>query len=144
MPPGSGRRRLLWQITFTIPERCRIMRRFFPPIVIGFVLFGVFLLGVSVKLNTISFGCSVNGPKWYLDLPPIVGLLQAALCLPGIIAAIVGPFFFGDSDAMLYFNLFFGQSVGYWLAGHAVNWLFRAVRNARRPQTPTSPDHARP
>ena len=105
-----------------------MVRRLFPPIVIGFVLFGVLLLGVSVRLNTISFGCSVNAPKWYLDLPPIVGLLQVGLCLPGMLAAIVGPFFFGDSDAMLYINLFVGQALTYWLAGHAVNWLARAIR----------------
>jgi hypothetical protein len=140
MPLGSGGRHLLWQTTFTIREACQIMRRLFPSVVIGFVLFGVLLIGVSLRLNTLSFGCSVSVPKWYLDLPPIIGLLQVVLCLPGIAAAIVGPFLFGDSDTMLYFNLFFGQSLAYWLAGHAANWFVRAVRNARPPQTPTASD----
>jgi hypothetical protein len=104
-----------------------MVRRLFPRIVIGFVAFGVVFLLICLKLNILFFGCAANSPQWYSTAPRIVQFLPA-LCLPGFLAAIAGPCVFGDSDAMLYFNLFFGQALGYWLVGHAANWLVRAVR----------------
>jgi hypothetical protein len=104
-----------------------MFRRFFPPIVIGFVLFGVFVLGLCVKTNIMAIGCGVGIPKWYVNLPPIIQFLPIALCLPGILAAIAGPLLFGDSNAVFYFYLFLGQALTYWLVGHAVNAVFHAV-----------------
>jgi hypothetical protein len=109
-----------------------MVRRLLPPFVIGFVAFGVIFLAICLKLNILFFGCAANCPRWYLNAPKIVQCLPW-LCLPGFVAAVAGPFLFGDSDAMLYVNLFVGQTLAYWLAGHAANWLFHRMRDGSSP-----------
>ena len=49
-----------------------MLRRLFPPLAIGFVVFGVVFLAICLRLNTVSFGCSVNCPQWYANMPMAV------------------------------------------------------------------------
>jgi hypothetical protein len=105
-----------------------MVRRLLPPVAIAFVVFGVVFLATCMVLNIFNFVCTGGVPRWYLAMPGFVRVTTLVLCAPAILAAIGGPFVFGDSLAMTYFNLFFGQTLGYWLAGHAVNSIVRALR----------------
>lgn len=110
-------------------------RNWLPPIVAGFVLFGLVLSAMCVALDVWPTLCHASLPRWFDRLPEGVQRAWFYLTLPGLIGMIVMSWT-GTACA----GFFLGQALAYyfagWLAHGAMVLLLRglgAMRGGRGP-----------